>query len=134
MRKRIISIFLLSAILLYGCGSGKRTVKRYKIVTQMTVTAGELTRTYTDQDKMETILFFLRVLRSKDLAPAGEGAEFSIRFTHPDGSESSLVRKEQELYSVLEGLLKIMDSDPLPEVTSGFRRGQYSSGQLTVDS
>ncbi len=112
MRKRMISIFLLLAILLCGCGSvSKQTAPRYKIVTQMTVTAGELTRDYTSQDKMETILFFLRVLRSNDLAPVTEGEEFSILFSHPDGSESSLVKKEEDLYSVLESLLKIMPSD-----------------------
>ncbi len=117
MRKRVFTIFLLLAILLCGCGSvSKQTAPRYKIVTQMTVTAGELTRTYTSQDKMETILFFLRLLRSNTLAPATEGREFHILFTHPDSSETSLVRKEQDFFYVLEGLLKIMPSDPSPAI------------------
>ena len=84
MRKRII-ILLIAAILLCGCSRiDQETPGRPRLVEKITATyrstAVELVRSYTDQEKMEAVLIYLR-----RLAPYGSATEETDPLEPSDG-------------------------------------------------
>lgn len=103
MKKVLIGIAALW-ILLAGCQRVQEPTP-CRVVTQITVTRSDGSRrNYTDQDKMRTVLTYLRCLdpygTAADPPPAAAGADYRIEVSYSDGNGTIYLQRADRYLQV----------------------------------
>lgn len=101
---RSIFLILIVAVLLTGCQSRSKPLCRF--VTQIDITCTQdgtvLQRRYTDNDKMQAVLLYLRLLRTDipyfDLPDTTPPTEFQIIVSLSDGAQRVYSQKDYRLF------------------------------------
>lgn len=102
--KRLLPFFL--CLLLMGC-KGPKTTPENRFVTgvhvQLKQEAETLERSYTDPQKMEVVLYYLRALRLREPTTIDPerllGREFRIDLTYSDGSTRQIFQRADRYLS-----------------------------------
>lgn len=84
--KRWLTLTCLLMLLLSGCWRGQETSVKEKLVTQITITCntddGQIQRYYTSQDKMRSVLLYIRSVKTpfdaQQQPQEGEGVQVKI--------------------------------------------------------
>ena len=116
MKKSLI--FLCLAVLMAGCNKMDTTVQR-NVVTQITITCQtgtEITqRHYTSQDKMRSVMLYIRSVATPFTAPQepqeGEGEHFSITTVRADKTVKTYYQQGQRYFREGDGSWKTIDPE-----------------------
>ncbi len=108
MKKRYLFLALALALLLGSCRRTDHAVK-HNVVTQITITCqteeGLLQRHYTSQDKMRSVLLYIRSIRSPFSAAEapGEGSGAQVSITTVSADKTTKVYRQQGQHYFQEG-------------------------------
>ncbi len=139
---RVASVWLLALLLLLtGCRRQHHAVQS-NVITQITITCqteeGLLQRHYTSQDKMRSVLLYIRSIRSPFSANEepgeGSGAQVSITTVSADKTTKTYRQQGQSYFREGDGKWKTIDPEKGANLWRIIKLLPSDEDQLTVDS